>query len=795
MGRCTGWTLVAGIMSWATTTGASTSVDSLGISVAKERPREFLYTDKGGAHFFGEAAAQWTRSYHGFYSHMHEFVDGWDLQLDGKPCDDVIRAEVFPDRLVRHHQGLVETIRLLDADPGGAAALLIELDVEREVTVRIAPRIDIRFVWEEVRPDYDVRWNEGERTCVIASRRHLQRTAAEDWPVWIGFACNVAWEFAARNEYRPTTYAKDAARRAMARATPFVPGAFEMRCRPGAPAVVAIVLADDAAPAAARAGVALDERAQRIAARRARMEALVDRPGFDASDARLVRAAAWCRLGMDQLVMRQRGLGIYAGYPWFTTYWGRDSFIALSGACLVTGDFATARTILATFATHQDRDPASAREGRLPNFVTVKEVQYASADGTWWWVRALRQYEKASGDVAFADSLYAVVQRALGGALRHRVDTEGFVTHGDGETWMDAGGESRPYSPRGDRAIEVQALFAQSLDFGIELARRARERADALAWQEARDRLGNAFRTRFFDPATHAPHDHLNKDGTPDTQVRPNGLLAWFVAPELFAPAQARATVTQVRDRLAYPWSVGSLVAEDPQFRPRHLALDRYFFDEAYHNGDVWLWLSGPLVSGLVVQNDPDAAWGQTSFLIDEILDRSVAGSLHEIRDAVDTPGKEEFGGAVAQAWSLSEMQRTLYEDYLGVRPDIPAGRIVIVPMLPKHLTRVEATVPAGNGNWLHVAHASRSDGGTVTRIEPRQGCDGIAAVIVVTSVTGMRRIVVVPLAAGVTHEVVLDKDDGVHLDGSTVPFAGAGADLPPRPRTPFEFHPPAVFP
>ena len=59
-----------------------------------------------------------------------------------------------------------------------------------------------------------------------------------------------------------------------------------------------------------------------------------------------LQALRWLQLTMDSLVTRQRGDGIYAGLPWFNEYWGRDSFISLPGATLVTGHFDEARAIL-----------------------------------------------------------------------------------------------------------------------------------------------------------------------------------------------------------------------------------------------------------------------------------------------------------------------------------------------------------------------------------------------------------------------------------------------------------------
>lgn len=715
-------------------------LEELFLEVRPEFPREFLYTDKGGAHFFGEAANPASRSYHGFYSHMHEFVDGWDLHFDGQPLRPRV-ARVYPDRLERDLGPLVETITLLD-DAGTGAALLVEWRPGQDGELQVTPRLDMRFLWEEVAPEYDLRWM--EPFLLAASTRHLSRNAQEDWPVWAGFGCSAGWRWQAAPRRLARSYPKGEARRAMPRATLFLPGAFSIRC--GAEQTIAFVVALGDTPEATRARLAdvLQAGQAQRTARRARLQALVDTPGLEASDAELERAAAWCRLGLDQLIMRQRGLGIYAGYPWFTTYWGRDSFIALPGACLVTGDFAGARTILSTFAAHQISDANDRHAGRLPNFVTVDQVQYATADGTWWWFRALRQYEDTSGDVAFADSLYPVVQRALNGALAQQVDAYGLLRHGDGETWMDAGGEANPLSPRGDRAIEVQALFASALDYGIELARRARERGDALRWSEARARLGIAFEQRFFDATTHLPFDHLNPDGSADHQVRPNALLAWFAAPQLFDAVHARSTLEQVRDVLTYPWGVGSLAPEDPQFHPKHLALERYHYDAAYHNGDVWLWLSGPLVSALVAQQQADTAWQQTLYLRDELLQHGVAGSLREIRDAVDT-GKDEFGGACAQAWSLSEFQRNLYEDYLGAHVEAPRGRVVIEPRLPSSLTHLGATVTAGSAR-LRVRHERHGDSAQVTQIVPQEQAAGWLVRVVHTTDDGTRRGIDLPL-------------------------------------------------
>ncbi len=50
---------------------------------------------------------------------------------------------------------------------------------------------------------------------------------------------------------------------------------------------------------------------------------------------------------------------IIAGYPWFTD-WGRDTFIALPGLCLVTGRYDLARQVIEAFASQVS-------QGMVPN--------------------------------------------------------------------------------------------------------------------------------------------------------------------------------------------------------------------------------------------------------------------------------------------------------------------------------------------------------------------------------------------------------------------------------------------
>ncbi|MBD3368282.1 MAG: hypothetical protein GF405_08975 [Candidatus Eisenbacteria bacterium] len=156
--------------------------------------------------------------------------------------------------------------------------------------------------------------------------------------------------------------------------------------------------------------------------------------------------------------------------------------------------------------------------------------------------------------------------------------------------------------------------------------------------------------------------------------------------------------MNDVREHCVLRHGVTSLDPEDPDFHPRHLDLAHYHFDEAYHNGDVWVWLSGPVVTALVRSGLVEAAWEQSSMLSALFYDEGAAGTLPELRNGVPPENEENVAGAVSQAWSLAEFLRNFYQDYLGVRPDLLEGVLDVRPALPGALTWVRTPVHLGKG-------------------------------------------------------------------------------------------------
>lgn len=441
-------------------------------------------------------------------------------------------------------------------------------------------------------------------------------------------------------------------------------------------------------------------------ARTARLDAVISGDHYlRTDDPQLTAGLRWIMLTTDSLVTRQRGDGIYAGLPWFNEYWGRDSFIALPGAALVTGQFEQARAILTAFAKFQELDPSSKFYGRLPNIVKPGSIDYHTTDGTPRWVIAVREYVRYSGDRSVVSELYPNVRASIEGALANFTDASGFLVHADNETWMDARREpdKASYSPRSTRANDIQALWYEQLQAGAEFASALNDAESAAQWSQAATRVRVAFMRDFVDVPSAKVADHLDASDVPNFQQRPNALFALHLLPdhELSARVARRSW-----ENLVYPWGVATLDRADVNFHPYHLAPEQYHKDAAYHNGTVWPWLNGIAMQRMLESGQTELAWRLFQNMNAIALTRGVVGGLPENLDAYPHPGAPwpRLTGTYLQAWSNSEQLRVWYQHILGVQPDMERGALRLAPRLPESLGNLEFNARLGAGT-LHALY------------------------------------------------------------------------------------------
>ncbi len=632
------------------------SFDSLAIYADSSASRPFVYTDGAATYFYGEAAGPQTTAWQGLNVRGTVVLDDWAWQMGG----DVLTAAhlrdatVHPDAAKRSYaKGLSETITLID----GEAALVVTPDADATFLPLIADRRDVSAL--------DV----VEMGDVLLIRRRDVLEGNPDAPAWLAIR-------SARGKARTDSRLIETG---SIDQTLLAPGRLDVKR--GTPVVITVGATMQAARSRA---LRLSESVpDALSDRRARMDGLVADAWISTADRDFDRAFVLARIALDALHMNQRGPGLFAGLPWFNNYWGRDTFISLPGAFLVSGQWEDAREILLAFGRYQDDDPESETYGRIPNFVSLGDVTYNTADGTPWFAIMARDYLRLTDDADFRAEMWPIVKRASDAALA-RTDIDGLLRHGDQETWMDASaGPGREWSPRGDRAVEIQALFYAQLRATAELGRGEGLKNAAGRYDRAANRLRTAILDRFQMPQSPLLYDHLDADGTPDVQTRPNQLLA---ARALGLDSEASgALVRALAEQIVYPWGVASLAQSDSAFHPYHLAPEAYPKDAAYHNGTIWTWNTGPLVSLMAKADAPDLAYEQLDFLTQMALSRGAVGTMAENSDALPRPGNDlpRLTGTVSQAWTLAEYVRNAVEDFAGITHRAP-DTLAVVPRLPK---------------------------------------------------------------------------------------------------------------
>lgn len=711
-------------------------LDDLGLTVEAGTSRPFIHTNKAAAFFYGEAAGPHTTGWQGLKVYGLDVAEGWAWvtadTLLGPAA--LVAGTVYPDRTERQYaSGLRETITLLDE----RNALLIEPTGTAQ-----ALRPFFRNGPDTSRTDLFVR----EGALVFA------RTFPHNFPAWT----------AIKSTGGRATVAPAWLPEGPGKSEVFLPGSVATDGRQ--PIVIAFGRSVEEVVALADSVLAARDalkqaRAQRIAA------LLTDTYVFTQDD-RFNEAFAWTRVSMDALVMNQRGPGIFAGLPWFNNYWGRDSFIALPGALLVTGQYEQARAVLRTFGTFQQTHPDSTYYGRVPNRVNFDEVIYNTADGTPWFVKQVAAYYAHTGDEAFLREMWPVVERATEGAL-HRVDEYGFLRHGDQETWMDASaGPGQEWSPRGDRAVEIQALWYEQLRAASHLARRVGEEALAASYDRWADTVQRHFRAQFYDADAGLLIDHLDADGTPDRQVRPNQFFALRTF-DLGADRNRRIA-RRAAAEVVYPYGVASLAQTDTNFHPYHQVPQYYPKDAAYHNGTIWTWLTGPVVSVLVEHGATELAYEQIAYLSRLALDRGGLGLIAENLDAVPREGEAEprETGTVFQAWSHAEYLRNVYQDFVGLRYEA-VDRLRLEPHLPRAWGTTEARVRVGEG-YLRIVLLQTRDLLDVTL----HGDGDLPTDAVITiAFSGKEKAVELPTDG---FRKVLMSGEGVWIDGAPQEMDGA---------------------
>jgi predicted glycogen debranching enzyme len=382
----------------------------------------------------------------------------------------------------------------------------------------------------------------------------------------------------------------------------------------------------------------------------------------------------WILLAADSFTVHSEAArkAVIAGYHWFEP-WGRDTFISLPGLLLTTGRFADAKDILQNFMQY-------CKSGLIPNFVTDKTgvPVYNTVDGTLWYVNAVLQYVKYTGDYGFVkdemwDDLQSIVENHQNGTMFGiKLDGDGLLMHGPRLTWMDAVVEGDMITPRAGKAVEIQALWYNTLRTMEFFARLFGEAHLADRYHRMAGKTSKSFNEKFWNPNLGCLFDVLEPSGGLDASMRPNQMFAVSLHFSMLDKEKSKKVVDTLSRELVTPYGLRTLSLDDPKFVGRCIG-DRRSRDTAYHNGTIWPWLLGPYVTAYLKVNE--YSMQAKKYALENLVVPLFSVGIHQgglgtINEIYDCDPPNDPRGCISQAWSVGEPLRAYIEDVIGVKPN-----------------------------------------------------------------------------------------------------------------------------
>jgi predicted glycogen debranching enzyme len=411
----------------------------------------------------------------------------------------------------------------------------------------------------------------------------------------------------------------------------------------------------------------------------------------DAAYAALCRAAGQYVAPISKDSTGDDVIAVIARYPWSAPA-GRDAMIAFGGLFLATGRHAEGRALLLSMAT-------TLKNGLMPSEFPEDggDPVYQGADVSLWFVHAVHQYLRQTGDeTTVRKHLYrtvvAIIEQYRNGTdLGIVADADGLITThepGVGTTWMDARVGDWVVTPRSGRPVEVQALWYNALCVAANLSDQFGDAGRAAELTALAASVKEAFNRRFWNPEWVCCFDVVGDDWQ-DASIRPNQILAASLPFPVLELDRHELVLEWVQSALLTPYGVRTLASDDPNFQPRY-AGNVVARDRAYHNGAAFPWLLGPLVTTYIrVRGRGRQARAEAAALLRPCLDYLTGQGLGQLSELFDGTDPQLPGGAPASAAAVGEVLRCYVEDLMDEQPAAPA------PALKLSLGDLSGVAPA----------------------------------------------------------------------------------------------------
>ncbi|AWR96571.1 glycogen debranching protein [Acidianus sulfidivorans JP7] len=354
---------------------------------------------------------------------------------------------------------------------------------------------------------------------------------------------------------------------------------------------------------------------------------------------------------LDFVTKNKDSWSIIAGYHWFDE-WGRDTFISLEGLLLANGQYDIAKNIINRYLQYEN-------EGLLPNnFLNNGEPIYKGVDVSLWAINAIYKYYLYTRDLSFIKDIFPrlldIVDWYWKGNSIIKNDNGILFHYGSPRTWMDAEFDSQVVTPREGAAVEINALWYNSLmimDYFSNLLE-----MNTTEFKDKAEKVKESFNNKFV--IDWGLYDFIDLNYKPDTSIRPNQIFAVSLPFSVVDKEVAKKILNTIENELLRPYGLSTLSKEDKNYIPYYRG-DRKSRDMAYHNGPIWPWLIGAYIdSKIKLSNDIIEIKSLINYLEPLItVAKTNNGYVPELFEDIPPYNAR---GCIAQAWSTAELLRSL---------------------------------------------------------------------------------------------------------------------------------------
>ncbi len=368
---------------------------------------------------------------------------------------------------------------------------------------------------------------------------------------------------------------------------------------------------------------------------------------------------------------------IIAGYPWFLD-WGRDTLISFEGLLLKTRRYEIAKEVLLT--TIRD-----IKYGLVPNGYSGYDNRplYNSVDSSLLLFEQIQKYINYTGDYNFIkEKIYPILEQIIDSYCNGididnnniYLDEDGLISSGTEatqNTWMDAKIGNYVVTPRNGKAVEINAMWYNSLKIMEDLSSKFKTKQNSTKYKKLAEKCKKSFEEKFYNKRRKCLYDVLG-----DKKIRPNQLFALSLTYPVIEPSSemAKEMFNTVTKKLLNNYGLKTLAKGEENYVEKYEG-DSFKRDMSYHQGITWPWLLGIYYDSFkkIVKEEKNKTKKKeleeqlTRFVqnVEKIFTKEftqgkTVGGIAELYDSVKP---HDAKGTIQQAWSIAEVFRIILEN------------------------------------------------------------------------------------------------------------------------------------